>query len=74
MSTSWTATDQPLRGRRHRPAVLAGDRKYRRLWLASRPVEQEDAIAGLDRARHPVDDIESATLGYVRDGSGSAPH
>ncbi len=34
----------------------------------ARPVEQEDAVAGFDGARHPVDDIETSALRHVRDG------
>ena len=60
--------DQPLERVGDR-IVLAGDREHRPVVAGvARPVEQEDALAGLDRARHPVDDIEAAALRDVRDG------
>ena len=60
--------DQPFEGVGDR-IVFAGDGEDRPVVAGvARPVEQEDAVAGLDGARHPVDDIEASALRHVRDG------
>ena len=60
--------DQALQGVHDRP-VLAGHREDRAVVArVARPVEEVDAVAGRDRLGQPVDDVEPAALGDVRDG------
>ena len=68
MSISWIGgLDEALEGVAHRP-VLAGDREHRAVVAGiARPVEQGHAADRGDRLGHPVDDIEPATFGHVRD-------
>ena len=65
--------DQALEGRRD-GLVLAGDREHRAVVArVARPVEQAARRARSDGLGQPVDDVEPAALGDVRDGLDQHP-